>query len=137
MAKKRSGKKGAAQTPAPKSERIRGSKTNKKGSASSNGSRIDFSEALTKKLRSFLAKYNKNNPKKKITLPTAKKVVRRGLGAYSSTHRPTIKGGRPNSRQAWGIARLHAFARKKSGSTTANGSVDSRAIKKAYSRTTI
>ena len=136
MAKKRAGRKGLAQTPAPKKERIRGSKTNKKGSASSNGARITFSEALTKKIKAFLAKYNKNNPKKKITLPTAKKVVRRGMGAYSATHRPTIKGGRPNSRQAWGIARLHAFARKKSGSTTANGSVDSRAIKKAYTQDT-
>ena len=107
MAKKRAGRKGAAKTPAPKKERIRGSATNKKGSASASASsRINFSAALTNKLKAFLKEYNSANPRKKITLPTAKKVVRRGMGAYSATHRPTISGGRPNSRQAWGIARL-------------------------------
>jgi hypothetical protein len=34
------------------------------------------------------------------------------MGAYSSTHRPTIKGGKPNSRVAWGLARLNAFVYK-------------------------
>lgn len=135
MAKKRAGRKGAAQTPAPKKERISGSKTNKRGTASASSKKsIKFSEALTKKLREFLKEYNKVNPTKKISLPTAKKVVRRGMGAYSSSHRPTISGGRPNSRQAWGIARLHAFARKKSGSQTAKGAVKSRPIKKSYTQ---
>tara|TARA_Y100001980_G_C14526774_1_gene302323 strand:+ start:1007 stop:1429 length:423 start_codon:yes stop_codon:yes gene_type:complete len=135
MAKKRAGRKGAAQTPAPKKERIRGSKTNKRGSASaSTRSSIKFSEGLTNKIKAFLKEYNKANPSKKISLPTAKKVVRRGMGAYSSTHRPTISGGRPNSRQAWGIARLHAFARKKSRSQTAKGVVSSRPIKKSYTQ---
>ena len=135
MAKKRAGRKGAAKTPAPKKERIRGSATNKKGSASASASsRINFSAALTNKLKAFLKEYTAANPRKKITLPTAKKVVRRGMGAYSATHRPTISGGRPNSRQAWGIARLHAFARKKSGSKTANGVVNSRDIKKSYTQ---
>ena len=32
------------------------------------------------------------------------------MGAYSSSYRPTISGGRPNSRVAWGLARLKAFA---------------------------
>ena len=135
MAKKRAGVKGKSQTPAPKKERIKGSKTNKTGSASASArSTITFSDSLTNKLKSFLKVYNKANPTKKITLLTAKKVVRRGLGAYSSTHRPTISGGRPNSRQAWGIARLHAFARKKSRSTTAKGVVKSKAIKKSYTQ---
>ena len=135
MAQKRAGRKGAAQTPAPRKERISGSKTNKRGTASASSRKsISFSEALTKKLKTFLAKYNKANPRKKITLPTAKKVVRRGMGAYSSSHRPTISGGRPNSRQAWGIARLHAFARKKTRSKTANGVVSSREIKKSYTQ---
>ena len=135
MANKKIGKKGKSQTPAPKKERISGSKTNKIGSASaSSGSKIKFSDSLTNKLKSFLKDYNKVNPTKKITLLTAKKVVRRGMGAYSATHRPTISGGRPNSRQAWGIARLHAFARKKSRSTTAKGSVTSKEIKKTYTQ---
>ena len=135
MANKRAGRKGVAQTPAPKKERIRGSKKNPVGSASKSTSKpITFSDALVKKIRSFLNEYNKANPSKKITLPTAKKVVRRGMGAYSATHRPTITGGKPNSRQAWGLARLHAFARKKSGSTTAKGVVRSKAVKKAYTQ---
>ena len=135
MAKKRAGRKSVAQTPAPKKERIRGSKTNPVGSASKGASKpIAFSEALVKKIRSFLTEYNKANPTKKITLPTAKKVVRRGMGAYSASHRPTITGGKPNSRQAWGLARLHAFARKKSGSPTAKGVVRSKASKKSYTQ---
>ena len=35
--------------------------------------------------------------------PTAKAVVRRGFGAYSTSHRPGV------SRNAWGLARLKAF----------------------------
>ena len=34
------------------------------------------------------------------------------MGAYSSSHRPTISGGKPNSRVAWGLARLKAFLYK-------------------------
>jgi hypothetical protein len=37
------------------------------------------------------------------------------MGAYSKSHRPTITGGRANSRQAWGLARLNAFLLKKGG----------------------
>ena len=86
MANKKIEKKGKSQTPAPKKERISGSKTNKIGSASaSSGSKIKFSDSLTNKLKSFLKSIIiKLNPTKKITLLTAKKVVRRGLGAYSS-----------------------------------------------------
>lgn len=130
---KRRGRKSAAQTPAPKKERITGSKKNKPKSASSGSSTsIKFSENTTSLIREVLSKYNKNNPSKKISLPTAKKVVRRGMGAYSTSHRPTITGGRPNSRTAWGLARLHAFMRKKTKSKTANGTVRSREIKKSY-----
>ena len=34
------------------------------------------------------------------------------MGAYSSSHRPTISGSKPNSRSAWGLARLNAFIYK-------------------------
>lgn len=34
------------------------------------------------------------------------------MGAYSSSHRPTISGGNENSRVAWGLARLNAFLYK-------------------------
>lgn len=132
---KRPGRKSAAQTKAPKKDRISGSKVNKKGSAKSKSSArsIKFSESTNKAIKDLVKKYNSKN-RKKITLPTAKAVVRRGMGAFSSSYRPTITGGRKNSRTAWGLARLKAFMRKKSGSTTANGVVRSSAIKKSYTQ---
>jgi hypothetical protein len=130
----RRGRKSLAQTPAPKSERIYGSRKNKKESAStaSKAKTILFGEDMRQKIKSKLTEYNSKNPKNKINYATAKAVVRRGMGAYSKTHRPTISGGAPNSRSAWGIARLHAFMRKKSGSTSANGVVRWANIKKSY-----
>lgn len=128
------GTKSLAKTPSPRKERVYGSKQNVKGSARSeeSASTISFSSSLVKAIDSKITTYNKNNPSKKISLATAKAVVRRGLGAYSRTHRPTISGGAPNSRTAWGLARLNAFMRKKSGSTTANGAVDFSRIKSTY-----
>jgi hypothetical protein len=128
------GIKSLSQTPSPKKERVYGSKRNVKGSARSEdaASAISFSSSLVKAIGSKIASYNDKNPSKKISLATAKAVVRRGLGAYSRTHRPTISGGAPNSRTAWGLARLNAFMRKKSGSTTANGAVDFSRIKSTY-----
>ena len=132
---KRPGRKSAAQTKAPKKDRIKGSKVNKKGSAKSKSSArsIKFSEATNNSIKKLVKEYNAKN-RKKITTPTAKAVVRRGMGAFSSSYRPTISGGRKNSRTAWGLARLKAFMRKKSGSTTANGVVKSSAIKKSYTQ---
>ena len=130
---KRVGRKSLAQTPSPLKERISGSSTNAKGSAKSKTSAksITFSESTLDKIKSKVREYNSKNTKQ-IKVPTAKAVVRRGMGAYSSSHRPTIKGGKPNSRTAWGLARLNAFMRKKSGSETANGVVSSSRIKKTY-----
>lgn len=123
-----------AQTPSPKKEQIYGSKTNRKGSSASakEASSIVFSESLTKSIENKVKEYNSKNQGNKISLAVAKAVVRRGLGAYSKTHRPTISGGAPNSRTAWGLARLSAFMRKKSGSQDANGSVSKRIIRKSY-----
>ena len=114
---------GLSKTPAPKSERIYGSKTNKpKSSASSSSAKsINFSEDTLQKIKNNIAKHNENYPNKKITLPVAKAVVRRGMGAYSSTHRPTISGGKPNSRVAWGLARLNAFIHKAIHGTSKSG----------------
>ena len=39
------------------------------------------------------------------------------MGAYSKSHRPTITGGAPNSRQAWGFARVNKFLKKYAGQT--------------------
>jgi hypothetical protein len=123
-----------AQTPSPKKERIYGSSTNRIGSSASakGASSIVFSQSLTKSIQNKVEEYNSKNPRNKISLAVAKAVVRRGLGAYSKTHRPTISGGAPNSRTAWGLARLSAFMRKKSGSQDANGSVSKRLIRKSY-----
>jgi hypothetical protein len=123
-----------AQTPSPKKERIYGSEKNRSGSSASEkkASSISFSETLTKSIQNKVTKYNSKNQGNKISLAVAKAVVRRGLGAYSSTHRPTISGGAPNSRTAWGLARLSAFMRKKSGSQDANGSVSKRMIRNSY-----
>jgi hypothetical protein len=123
-----------AQTPSPKKERIYGSEKNRKGSSATakKASSITFSETLTKPIQNKVTDYNSKNQANKISLAVAKAVVRRGLGAYSSSHRPTISGGAPNSRTAWGLARLSAFMRKKSGSQDANGSVSKRLIRKSY-----
>lgn len=121
----RKGRKSASQTPAPLKDRIYGSDKNKVGSASSEKSAknislsMDILVALTKKLKEF----KKENPNSKnITLNDLKAVYRRGLGAYSSTHRPTITGGVPNTRNAWAMARVNKFLLKASGEK----------VKKAY-----
>jgi hypothetical protein len=104
-----------AQTPAPKKDRIYGSKLNKEGSASSGVKRITFNAELSKAIKNKVEEYNERYPDSKVTLNVGKAVVRRGMGAYSKSHRPTISGGAPNSRQAWGLARLNKFLMKKSG----------------------
>jgi len=102
-----------AQTPAPKSDRIYGSKVNAKGSASSekSASKIVLSYKIIDSLKKKLSE-NKND---NVTLNDLKAVYRRGLGAYSSSHRPTISGGKPNTRNAWAMARVNKFLLKASG----------------------
>ena len=121
----RSGRESASQTPAPKKDRISGSKVNPKGSASSEKSasaiKLDAKTltALTNKLKEFKDKHpNADN----ITLADLKAVYRRGAGAYSTSHRPTISGGKPNSRNAWAMARVNKFLLKAGGTK----------VKKAY-----
>jgi len=106
-----------AQTPAPASDRVYGSKTNPKGSASDTqlAKSIKFNDSLLKAIENKVKAHNEEYPSKKVTMPTAKAVVRRGMGAYSKSHRPFITGGAPNTRQAWGLARLNKFLLKKRG----------------------
>lgn len=113
----RKGPKSLSQTPAPKKDQISGSLKNPKGSAKSmeSAKSIQFSEATDKTIKTKVMAHNLKYPTKKITVATAKAVVRRGMGAYSVSHRPTISGGAPNSRTAWGIARLNKFLLKKAG----------------------
>ena len=103
-----------SKTPAPKKDRIYGSKKNKPKSSESKSkaSSIILSPTVIKSINTIIKEHNKEYPNKKVPISTAKAVVRRGMGAYSSTHRPTIRGGKPNSRVAWGLARLNAFIYK-------------------------
>jgi len=109
--------KSLSKTPAPKSDRIYGSKVNPKGSASSekSASKIVLSDDIIDGLKNKLSEFKENHTNKNITLNDLKAVYRRGLGAYSSSHRPTISGGKPNSRNAWAMARVNAFLRKAGG----------------------
>lgn len=103
-----------SQTPAPKKDKVYGSKVNVEGSSKDTKSakEIKFDAKTLLSINNKVKEHNKQHPDKKVTLATAKAVVRRGMGAYSSTHRPTISGGKPNSRVAWGLARLNAFMYK-------------------------
>jgi hypothetical protein len=115
---KRTGRKSAAQTPAPPSEHIKGSTKNPKGSAASekSASKIELSSSILAALKAKLSEFKKEKPSKKnITLNDLKAVYRRGAGAYSSSHRPTISGGKPNTRNAWAMARVNKFLKKASG----------------------
>ena len=108
---KRSGRKSSAQTPAPKKDRVRGSKKNLKGSAKKGNQQISFSPRTIAQIREIIKDT-------KISMPVAKSVVRRGFGAYSVSHRPNV------SRQAWGLARLKTFVKKYKGQD----------VKKAYTQ---
>ena len=103
-----------AQTPAPKQDQIKGSDINKKSSSKdlSSAKLIKFDDKTLDAIKNKVKEHNGEHPDKKINLSSAKAVVRRGFGAYSSSHRPTISGGKPNSRVAWGLARLNAFTYK-------------------------
>jgi hypothetical protein len=95
-------------TPAPKKDQIKGSKKNPKGSATGKKGGIKFSEATEKSIRGRIEEHNEDVKGmatwRKLNMGTAKAVVRRGFGAYSTSHRPGV------SRQAWGLARLRAFS---------------------------
>jgi len=94
-----------AKTPAEPSERRKGSKKNKKGSAAKGSSKIAVGTAEAS-LKEKLAAHNKKHGDKKgkkVTLGMLKAVWRRGAGAFSSTHRPSM------SRAGWAMARVNAF----------------------------
>ena len=94
-----------AQTPAPKKDRITGSKKNPKGSASGSRGGIKISDRAQKALENLRDKHNDryNAKSKQVDLGTLKAVFRRGAGAFSVSHRPGM------DRTQWGIARVNAF----------------------------
>lgn len=114
----RPGPKSAAQTPAPPKERIKGSKENPEGTAAtrSKAGDIEISEANEQALKDKIAEFKKDHPQKNApSLGTLKKVFRRGAGAFSTSFRPTISGGQPNSRNAWAMARVNKFLKMAGG----------------------
>ena len=97
-------------TKAPKEDQIEGSKDNEPGSASGSSKKmIKFSKQTERSIKTIVEEHNSKVAEKsmatwrRLGLATAKKVVRRGFGAYSTSHRPGV------SRVAWGLARLKAF----------------------------
>jgi lambda family phage portal protein len=114
----RPGPKSAAQTPAPPKERIKGSKENPEGTAStrSKAGDIEISAENEEALKNKIAEFKDKHPSRKApSLGALKKVFRRGAGAFSTSFRPTISGGRPNSRNAWAMARVNKFLKMAGG----------------------
>ena len=95
----------AASRPAPKKDRIYGSKRNKPGSADGTKT-IVFSNKVEKALKNKVTEHNgKASADRQATLPMLKAVYRRGSGAFSSSHRPG------KTRDQWAMARVNAFLR--------------------------
>lgn len=120
----------ASSKPAPKKDRIRGSKKNKPGSAAGS-KKIVFSARTEAGLRNKVEAHNKNaKPGRKATLPMLKAVYRRGSGAFSSSHRPGM------TRDGWAMARVNAFLKLlKSGSpANPNYKQDNDLLPKAHPR---
>jgi len=95
----------AGSKPAEPSERRKGSKKNKKGSASG-GKKINFSKKVTTALENKVEEHNEKHgdaKSKKTNLRTLKAVYRRGAGAFSTSHRPD------QNRNSWSMARVNAF----------------------------
>ena len=99
-------KKDDPKTPAKPKERLKGSKVNKPGSADT-GSGITLSSDIITGLKGKLKAHNdkyKDVASKKTTLRALKAVYRRGAGAFSTSHRPSV-----SSRNQWAMARVNAF----------------------------
>jgi hypothetical protein len=93
----------AGSKPAPRKDRIKGSKKNKKGSAST-GAGVTFSASVIKSLEKKVSEHNeKAKNGRKVNLRMLKAVYRRGAGAFSTSHRPD------QNRASWSMARVNAF----------------------------
>lgn len=95
-----------AQTPAPKKDRVKGSKTNAKGSASGTKAarKVKFSQKTENALKAKVTKHNEKASKgRKASLSMLKAVYRRGAGAFSTSHRPGM------GRDQWAMGRVNAY----------------------------
>ena len=105
-------------TPAKPSERRRGSTRNPKGTASGERGGIKLSEANIKTLEGYRDEHNKkvgNAKGKKANLGALKAVFRRGAGAFSTSHRPSVR-----SRDQWALGRVKAFLKLLSSGRPSN-----------------
>lgn len=95
----------SASTPAPRRDKVKGSKRNKPGSARSGGGKITVNAQTRTALENKVKAHNEANPAagKRVTLGKLLAVYRRGAGAFSTSHRPGV------SRAAWAMARVNAF----------------------------
>lgn len=94
-------------TPAKPSERRRGSDKNPEGSASGQRGAIKLSAANIKALEAKRDKHNEkvgDDKSKRANLGALKAVFRRGAGAFSTSHRPSV-----SSRDQWAMARVNSF----------------------------
>lgn len=99
----RPGKNDPRKTPAKPSERRKGSKKNKPGSAKKPNKGIKVSPETRKRLSEMVRKHNAKGKGSKASLGRVLSVYRRGAGAFSRSHAPNM------SRGGWGIARVKAF----------------------------
>ena len=122
-------------TPAKPSEQISGSSTNKEGSASGVRGGIELSDAVVSSLEAKVEAHNKKHSRdsKRATLGMLKSVWRRGAGAYSKTHRPSV-----SSRQQWAMGRVNAFLRLLATGKPKNASytTDNDLLPKGHPRST-
>lgn len=103
--------KSLAKTPAPKKDKIFGSRKNRVGSAGSLRAAGDISmtpeivSSLTKKVREHNAAVKEKGKENwsKTNLRALKAVYRRGAGAFSVSHRPGM------TRNQWAMGRVNAF----------------------------
>lgn len=93
-------------TPAPKKDQRTGSKRNPKGSASGTRGSIKVSDRTQKALENMRDEHNEKHEAKsrRVDLGMLKAVYRRGAGAFSTSHRPSV-----TSRDQWALARVKAF----------------------------
>ncbi len=103
-----------ASTPAPPSERIRGSKRNEPGSAATTRGAIEIDDETEEALRAKVDEHNEKHGDKKgkrVDIGMLKAVWRKGAGAYSTQHRRRDRSGRRISRPQWSMARVNTFLR--------------------------
>ena len=104
--------------PAEPHERRRGSAVNPEGSAGGARGGIKLSEANIKALETKRDEHNEkvgDAKTKRADLGMLKAVFRRGAGAFSTSHRPSVQ-----SRDQWAMARVNAFLKLLSSGRPAN-----------------